>query len=256
MKHFASLLATIALICSCSGTSKIIEANYDNKTDRAAVSLNIQVPDGNSAAAAAIRNELVKLFVGSSDCFNLQEFGEVTPDNLDAFVAEFGNARFRADEQTAATASEEDDWDVTLEFSNSIALTYESDKVMSFTGTSFEYAGGAHGFSSSCDFTFSKTDGSMINSIIDRSRTNEMQRLLIKGLKDYFQSEEGFDFDCISLDNGLVPLPSNEPSFTEDGLKFIYQEYEIVPSAMGMPSFTIPYDDIREFLTPQAKALL
>ena len=37
---------------------------------------------------------------------------------------------------------------------------------------------------------------------------------------------------------------------------FTYQQYEIASYAAGMPEFTIPFEDLFPYLTPEAKALV
>ena len=58
------------------------------------------------------------------------------------------------------------------------------------------------------------------------------------------------------LETGVIPFPAWTPYPSEDGLVFTYQQYEIASYAAGMPEFTIPYADLRPYLTPEAKALV
>ena len=41
---------------------------------------------------------------------------------------------------------------------------------------------------------------------------------------------------------------------TADGLKFIYQQYEVTAYVDGMPEFTLTYDEVAPYLLPEAKA--
>lgn len=52
----------------------------------------------------------------------------------------------------------------------------------------------------------------------------------------YFWEDTGFYFSEIF-------------TLTEDGLMFTYSPYEIGPYAIGMPGFTIPYDDLKPYFT-------
>ena len=58
------------------------------------------------------------------------------------------------------------------------------------------------------------------------------------------------------LETGVVPFPAWTPYPSEDGLVFTYQQYEIAAYAAGMPEFTIPFADLLQYLTPEAKALV
>ena len=53
-----------------------------------------------------------------------------------------------------------------------------------------------------------------------------------------------------------IPLPKNPPYFTQDGLTFVYQQYEIAPYAAGMPTFSIPYDVAKGLLLHAAADLI
>lgn len=45
----------------------------------------------------------------------------------------------------------------------------------------------------------------------------------------------------IFVGNGeQIPFPKYEPYYTEDGVCFIYQQYEIACYAAGRPTFTLP----------------
>lgn len=81
-----------------------------------------------------------------------------------------------------------------------------------------------------------------------------MQPLLREGLATYLRdngAETTID-DLLKSDtfisDGQIPLPSTNPYLTADGVKFVYQEYEIGPYAIGTPTFTIPLKDIQPFI--------
>ena len=58
------------------------------------------------------------------------------------------------------------------------------------------------------------------------------------------------------VEDGPIPLPAWTPYPTEEGLAFVYQQYEIASYAAGMPAFTLPYEDIAPWLTADARQLL
>jgi hypothetical protein len=91
-----------------------------------------------------------------------------------------------------------------------------------------------------------------------------LRNLIKEGLRSYFQDNQETPISDADLKDYLLydasvdnlPLPQFPPYFTADGLAFVYQQYEIAPYAAGMPSFTIPYDDIRPLLTDEAACLI
>lgn len=86
-----------------------------------------------------------------------------------------------------------------------------------------------------------------------KEKPDSVVRSAIKdGLKGYFKvnSEEEL-YGCLFIDKPsetnadaqgqeiLFPLPSTPPFLTKDGIRVIYQQYEIAPYAAGMPSCVI-----------------
>ena len=103
--------------------------------------------------------------------------------------------------------------------------------------------------------------GHLVEQFLDPSCLDAIQPLLRKGITAYF-SEDDNEISPEELDNylflesGVIPFPAWTPYPDEDGLVFTYQQYEIASYAAGMPNFTIPFEDLRPYLTPEAKALL
>ena len=109
--------------------------------------------------------------------------------------------------------------------------------------------------------TFDKKDGRLVESLLVPGCTEAIQPLLVKGLLGYY-SEAGMEMgeedllQHLFIENNTVPLPSWTPYPGEEGLVFTYQQYEIASYAEGMPSFSVPYEEIKPFLTEEAAKLL
>lgn len=92
-----------------------------------------------------------------------------------------------------------------------------------------------------------------LTGIIRPDCVAEIQPLLRGGLLQYFADcgEEITDDelnDLLFIERGeLIPLPVSEPYPSADGITFIYNQYEIASYAMGMPEFTISWDDAEAF---------
>ena len=128
-----------------------------------------------------------------------------------------------------------------------------------FQSADYIYMGGAHGgISGDGCLTFNKANGSLVTQFVDSTCTAAIQPLLVKGLITYY-SDNGATvtqqdlFDRLLIEGDRIPLPALQPYPTRDGLVFTYQQYEIASYADGMPNFTIPYQDIAPYLTPEAK---
>lgn len=135
-----------------------------------------------------------------------------------------------------------------------IRRTSENDSIVSYEAGCYQYEGGAHGLYWVEGTTFRKSDGKRIVINLDLSKVDAMQPLLREGLAKYLRdngAETTID-DLLKSDtfisDGQIPLPSTNPYLTADGVKFVYQEYEIGPYAIGTPTFTIPLKDIQPFI--------
>ena len=148
-------------------------------------------------------------------------------------------------------------WDYTM----TVTKTFEDSTYVVFSDSEYSYLGGAHGgvFGFGA-LTFRFSDGSIVKGFLKDNVVKDMQPLLKKGLKEYF-NEAGDDViktDKQLMENlqlsddtkGLIPLPAWMPCPDEKGkgLAFIYQQYEIACYAVGMPSFVISWEDLKPFL--------
>lgn len=136
-----------------------------------------------------------------------------------------------------------------------IRKSSENDSIVTYESGCYQFEGGAHGLYWLEGTTFRKSDGTRIVIDIDPFQVDDMQPLLREGLSQYLK-DNGSEMTVDDLINGgtfmtggQIPLPSSNPYLTADGVKFVYQEYEIGPYALGTPSFTIPLDKIQPFLS-------
>ena len=96
-----------------------------------------------------------------------------------------------------------------------------------------------------------------IRDFFEPGAVADMQKLLRSGMESYFaerMAAVGTELeDHLQLKDGLIPLPEWSPRPCEEGLTFIYQQYEVAAYADGMPEFTLSYKDVKPFLLPEAK---
>jgi hypothetical protein len=136
-----------------------------------------------------------------------------------------------------------------------------------FLSQDYIYMGGAHGGVGGEGYiTFDKRNGHAISQFVDTARVADMQPLLVEGLIQYYvdaeqpkmTADELFERLQLPFDGpkNQIPLPVGQPCPTNEGLSFTYGQYEIACYADGMPSFVIPYEKIKPFLTEEAAQLL
>lgn len=144
---------------------------------------------------------------------------------------------------------------------NRFSILADESKFVSLSINSYRFEGGAHGSSVISQQTFRKDDGREFgwNNIFLEEGKYELRELLKKGLMEYFQLKQEDELKGYLLnpdDAFMVPLPETPPVMLKEGIRFVYQQYEIAPYAAGMPSFTIPYSEVKPLMTTSAKELL
>ena len=148
-------------------------------------------------------------------------------------------------------------WDYSME----VTKTSEDSTFVVFYDSEYSYIGGAHGgVFGFGGITFRFSDGSIVKGFLKDNAVKDMQPLLKKGLKEYFNenADEKITTDQQLMEQlmlpdeskGLIPLPAWTPSPDEKGkgLVFTYQQYEIACYAVGMPSFVLTWEELKPFL--------
>ena len=148
------------------------------------------------------------------------------------------------------------------EYEFSLEMITDADYYAVFQSQDYIYMGGAHGgvTGAGC-ITFDKATGSIVEQFIAPGCEEDIQPLLRKGLVEYFadtdtQINDSNLNEYLLLEGDLIPIPAWQPYPCEDGLVFVYQQYEIAPYAAGMPSFTVSFEEIAPYLTPEARRII
>lgn len=96
-----------------------------------------------------------------------------------------------------------------------------------------------------------------------------LQPILREGVASYFREIESHnekdkakieaavkqEMESLFIENGIIPLPHNTAYLSPKGVVFIYSFYEIGAYVIGTPTFVVPYNKIKNFLTPEARHL-
>lgn len=255
-----TITTVAAMMTACNSNTDTAfttgSAKYENKDKMAEVSITAEYPTaGNRLLTNAIAEYISESLGGTYE-------GTMTCG--DSLVTYYGKA---ATKKLADEAGEyRNENSVALACSHTFSKEHETDKYVTYTANSYSYMGGAHGLSVFSGATFRKSDGRRFGMEMLHDTDKDAFRLLLKdGLKEYF-SENGSDTDiktdedlknCLLTDSGVdyLPLPQTAPYLTDKGVVFIYQAYEIAPYAAGLPTFTVPYDKIKPYLTVTAQRL-
>ena len=281
----------IAAAVACQPTPSALKMESFEKTDSTAhadLSMHVELPVPMKGPAGIIRAKLIEVmdaqlthiasFEDEPGIFPTYEGNPLDTKAVmnyywDQALEAFGGAAQEDYDMRVASVDENDgltdeEREFALnsmpkfEYDFSLVKTDETDRYVVFNNEDFVYLGGAHGgIVGQGPLTFDKKTGDLVETFLEPGSLKDIQPLLRKGLAEYFAQydeetgAEGVD-EYLMVDNNVIPLPAWTPFPTEDGLGFLYQQYEIAPYAAGMPGFTIPYEDILPYLTPEAKALL
>lgn len=149
-----------------------------------------------------------------------------------------------------------------MSYDLSVTMTADTLHYMSYEVKSYAFLGGAHGSATDYTVNIAKPTGKILTQTVDTSQVKAMQPLLRKGVLKYLRdggseniNEQNLT-DYLFINEGIIPLPVNAPYLAADGVHFVYQQYEIGPYAMGMVSFTVPYNEIKPYLTEEVQKLI
>lgn len=148
-----------------------------------------------------------------------------------------------------------------LSYDLSIRKTYETDRYLTYETSCYVFLGGAHGSAVCRPVNIVKATGKVLAATVDTLKQKALQPILRRGVKKYISKAENRKIkdrdlqNMLFVEHGIIPLPATMPVLTPEGLRFVYQQYEIGPYALGMVEFTVPYTDVKSCLTHEAAEL-
>lgn len=171
--------------------------------------------------------------------------------------------------------------DMAYSFYLHVNMQEENDLYVTYLSKGEGFSGGAHGYATASYQTFRRRDGLRIGyeteydqkaeafviknqTLFKDPKSPGLAALIKEGVRSYFKefqedvlTDDALKDMLIGVDDvNRIPVPNVAPSFTENGLAFIYQQYEIAPYAAGMINFDLPYDKVRPYLTKEAAELI
>lgn len=277
-KKLIGLGLAVAAVVACTPSGKELKTEtfeFADSTAHAHLTIKAELPVAAKGAPAAIRTKLIEVMdrqlshIGTYEQDRMFPAFEGNADDSKALMDYYRGKAF----ETIATVSQADfderkqyiDEDEEIpgwEYDFSLTRTSETDRYVIFLSEDIVFSGGAHGGIIGCGpLTFDKKDGHLVEKFLKDSALQEMQPLLRKGLVQYYASN-GQEIqpeqlgEYLTLSGDVIPYPVWAPIPTPEGLDFTYQQYEIASYADGMPSFTLPYEEVLPFLTEDAKEII
>ncbi|MBP3253154.1 MAG: DUF3298 domain-containing protein [Bacteroidales bacterium] len=141
---------------------------------------------------------------------------------------------------------------------DSIYVSFRNQHLTSVSDINHSYMGGAHGSTTVNGMTFNNKTGKTYgwDMVADKK---QLLVYIEQGLVDYFEASNVKSMKenlfPEAIENGL-PLPQAEPFFTQDGLLVQYQQYEIAPYALGIPTVVIGWDKCKKILNKEILQML
>lgn len=234
-KFLTILVGLIFLSCEERVPITFSESSLEfNKN--ATIDVNIPKAEGNLAVSTKINQTI------SNHLANSLVFSETISDTLslesaiEKFDAEY--AKFKSDFEEASLV-----WEALFDGE----VTYKSPMVITIAINSYLNTGGAHGNMNITLFNFDALTGNLLKNedlILDVVSFTDVAKKHFRtstkteedeGLGDYFFGEE-------------FHLPANI-GYNDEGVLLFYNVYEIASYAVGITEFTIPFEEVEDYLS-------
>lgn len=254
MKIMWALLPLMAILAACNQEKKELvnasvstgdSAVYVNESSRVSCKMRADVPTErlNLAVGEWMDEQFGGTYTGDyRDIQSIVDFyGVAMNDSLCKDTAELGP-------------------EISLAYEVKMKLTYETDLFATYSMTTYVDLGGAHPSFVADGASFRKSDGRRIGwEMISHTHSSEFNELMKQHLKEYFEVTDDDELSEMlqEADNlYALPMPQTPPCFDEDGVSFVYQQYEIASYAAGLPSGKFSYDEIKPLMTTWARRLV
>lgn len=232
------------MLSSCSGgvSTQISESSgkyvlAEGGTDSLEIDIQVEYP-GSGMKQPAMDN-LTKALTGS--LFGEQYATMGTQEAIEAYINDNVD-EYRKVNLPLLEASK-DLPHASLSWSDYITgtVTGKHGNILSYTVTKYAYTGGAHGMTSETALNFDMKTGTLLTEgdFFREGSREKLAELLSRHLTGSLESPE---------DSSMLFVKSIEPNgnfqVTEEGVTYIYNQYEIAPYAMGIIRVTLPWDEL------------
>ncbi|MGB5359445.1 MAG: DUF3298 domain-containing protein [Eudoraea sp.] len=246
MKHVLSGLFFLTLIIGCQDSGHITfeTLTLANTKCKECPEVFIEVPRalGNNKLAKSI-NRTLKEEIISKLTFDDKINAETIEEAIDSFTNGYFELKKIYPDETIG-------WKAKI---NGM-VTYEDKEFLTIELKSYLFTGGAHGYGSTNFLNFSKKRGQEMD---DWELFKDKE-----GFKQYAETQFRLQQDIpantpinstgFMFEKDSFYLPENI-GFTENGLKLLYNQYEVASYADGPIELTLPYKDIQKFLSGNVK---
>lgn len=195
------------------------------------IEINIPKAKGNQIIAEAINSEIEttvarELCIGSAD----SESPKTIKESINLFNEEFNV--FKTD-----FPESEQIWEAQIDGE----VLFQSPEIISISITSYVNTGGAHGILNITFLNFESATGKQISNNNLFTDNKNLEEIVKKHLNEAIRKKD------VIFEPTDFELPTNI-GYTEDGVIFLYNTFQIAPYSTGIIEFTIPFEEIKPYL--------
>lgn len=130
-----------------------------------------------------------------------------------------------------------------------VAVTYQSNEIVSLRSDFYEFAGGAHGFEGLLYKNFNVATGKEMTAL---NMFKDLDGFSAFAKAEFYKQQQALsstspNYEALEFENEVFQLPENL-GFTEEGLQLYYQAYEITAYQSEPFDFYISWPDVTPFL--------
>lgn len=241
MKNPTKLILLLLFTIGCENEDKLtfephqLNGNICNECPKIDITIPKALDETTLATTinTALDEEIIALL-----SFDEEQEIETVDDAIDSFTNSYKQLRNRFPDETVG-------WEAKI---NS-EVVYEDKNIISLLLHAYTFTGGAHGYGSTTFLNFDKLKGTEF----ENWELFEDMEGFIKFTETKFRIQEAIPQDeninatGFMFQSDLFHLAENI-GYTEDGIKLIYNQYEVASFADGPIVLTLPYPEINKYL--------
>lgn len=191
----------------------------------------------------------------------LQNDGEETPEQMLALYQKQRIDTYIDNRADLTQAIFEDGQFISLYTSSSTLdseLIYDRQNIISYGVESWSYEGGAHGLYGTTFYNYDLWNNCRLTTemFFNMSEADAISKLIVNGLVKTFEVEDTDELEAIGIYNVEEVSVTDNFTFTPDGVKFLYNPYEIAPYVVGIIEVVLPYNVIEPYVREEYKFIL
>ena len=258
MKKLLIFASALLLIIACNkngkgngdaDTTQKIDSVIDSvKTHQGkqdiSTSIKIVVPVGNEALTKSI-GHMIMTAIEADSAIDSTDIKAIARYFVESKANELkGEADYEGDDPEGPMLSHDVE----------VKILYENDQIITMGVIQDVFLGGAHGSALFEGVTFDKATGKVLGTnILAQDKLGEVKKEVTRQLENYLKETMGSDYNeaesPLKDENGkatIVDLPVNGIYIDKDSVVFVYQQYEILPYAFGLPEASLSLKDLKE----------